>query len=172
MYLVLVQPQLEYCVQFWAPWYKNAIKIFECIHRRTLKLVKGMEDLSCEERLRGLGLSSLEKRRLRGDFIALYNFLRWWTWERGTGLCSIVSDDRACGNDTKLHQAEKWKNGIQAGQWLNVCIYKILFCQHILWYLLVEEISVFFVFWIWIWNIFIIYLRSYAKYFEYKKYVL
>ena len=53
---------------------KRYIKVLETIQRVT-KLVKWLEGKSCEDRMRTLELPSLHKW-LRGDLIALYNFLR------------------------------------------------------------------------------------------------
>jgi len=105
IYKEYIRPHLEFCIQAWSPFLAKDKLVLENVQRRATKLVCGLKNKSYEERLRVLGLTTLETRRLRGDLIETYKILHGKEDIDHHQLFELVSNDHALrGHDLKLYK--------------------------------------------------------------------
>jgi len=104
LYSFLVRPHLESCIHLWSLQHKNDMDLLEWVQRRATKMIRGLERLSNEQRLRQLGLFSLQRSRLQGDLIADFQYLKGAYKKDGDNLFSRACCDRTRSNDFKLKE--------------------------------------------------------------------
>ena len=75
LYVAVVRPLLEYCVQVWSPYKRKHIRLLEGVQRIATKLVPQLKNVNYEEKLESLGLTRLVERRIRGDMIETYKII-------------------------------------------------------------------------------------------------
>ena len=99
-----MRPHLEYRIQFWGLQHKEDMELLEWVQRRATKIITGMECLPYEDGLRELGLFSLEKRRLQGDLIVAFQYLKGAYTKAEEGLFIRACSNRTSGNGFKLEK--------------------------------------------------------------------
>jgi len=100
---VLVRAHLQSSIQLWSPQHRTDSPV-EAGPEKATKTIRGLEHLSCEERLRELGLFSLEKRRLRGDLTAAFQYLKGVYRKDGDKIFSKACCDSTKSNGFKLKE--------------------------------------------------------------------
>ena len=102
LYKSLVRPHLEYATVIWSPLYKKDRISIENVQRRATKLVRACKNLSYPERLRKLGLPTLEYRRQRADIIQVYKILNDIDKVDKNKLFSVITYNRTRGHPKKV----------------------------------------------------------------------
>ena len=82
------------------------MELLEQVQRRATRMIRGLEHLPYEDRLRRLGLFSLEKGRLLGDLIAAFQYLKGAYRDAGEGLFLRDCSDRTRGNGLELKEGK------------------------------------------------------------------
>jgi ribonucleases P/MRP protein subunit RPP40 len=75
LYKQYVRPHLEFAVQAWSPWLQADKEVLEKVQRRAVSIVSGLQSREYEDRLRELGLTTLEERRHQADMLQMYKIL-------------------------------------------------------------------------------------------------
>ena len=104
LYLALVRPHLDYAVQFWSPYHRMDINRLESIQRRMTKMIHGIRNLNYKDRLKRLQLHSLERRRVRGDLIEVFKWIKGFNKGDINKVLLVSTSNRTISNGYKLEK--------------------------------------------------------------------
>ena len=102
IYKSLIRPHLEYACQSWSPYLKKDINLLEQVQRRATAIVPELTNLPYPARLKALGLTTLEDRRIRGDLIEVYKMTHGLTNIDPSQFFVFAPDNR--GPSTRGHR--------------------------------------------------------------------
>ena len=111
VYPSLVRTHMEFAVQAWSPQLKKDIEILGKVKKRATKLVPEIRNLSYSQRLKELGLTTLEERRKRGDLIEVFKIMHGFDNLDRSQFFTLVSEVHS--HDTTGHNFciyRKFKN--------------------------------------------------------------
>ena len=113
-YSTLVRSHVDYCIQALGPQHRKVVELLERVQKRAMSMIKELEHLSCENRLKEPGLFRLEKRRLWGVHTVAFQYLKGACKQERNQLFTWVDSDRARRNDFKLKEGRgglDWMSG-------------------------------------------------------------
>lgn len=93
---------LEYYTLAWGPQVRKDVKLLERIQRKLTVIIRGLEQLSYEDRLRELGLFCLEK--FQGDLNYNLSIFKGSYKKEGNQLFTRIESDMTRGNGFKLQK--------------------------------------------------------------------
>ena len=74
LYKVYVRPHLQYCSSAWSPYNVADKELLEQVQKRAVKMISNLQG-TYEQKLKVLGLATLEESRVRGDMIEMYKMM-------------------------------------------------------------------------------------------------
>jgi hypothetical protein len=89
----------------WNPYFEEDISILKRIQRRATKIPRSSRKLSYEDRLKVWDITTLKKRRTRGDIIQIYklrNNIEVINWYTGPSLANRSQTRSASANNFRL----------------------------------------------------------------------
>ena len=101
LYKQYVRPHLEFAVQAWSPWAAADKEVLEAVQRRMVRMVSGLRSTEYEDRLKELGMTTLEERRHQADMAMMFKTMRgvdgqkeeWFTPAAAGQRRTHVADD-------------------------------------------------------------------------------
>ncbi len=103
LYKSMVRPIMEYSSSVWSLYLKKDISTLETVQRWATKSVASIKDLSYSDRLKNLGLPTLEYRRLRYDIIQVYKLFHGIDYINDMeNLLQVEQNSRTRGHTYKL----------------------------------------------------------------------
>ncbi len=109
LYKQYVRTHLEFAIQAWQPWYQKDMEVLEKVLERAVKMIGGLKGSTCKEKLKELGLQSLEERRQEADLVLAYKVLHgicpvdaesWFT----RGALAALHRNRAAADPLRLNK--------------------------------------------------------------------
>ena len=91
-------------LQVSGPQYRKDVELLERVQGMATKVIRGLEHLPYEDRLREQGLFILEKRRLQNDPIAAFQYLKGAYKQERSKLFERTDNSRTRGNSFKLKE--------------------------------------------------------------------